>query len=154
MRTENGKPTNPSVSIFILLAVPLAIVTNLVIAAILFAIKRQFAKAFLINSILAGIIMYYLFIAGVDRHQRIRYEGWKFNISDTTFIVTHSKLDNRFWIEYSLKPGGSTSFIDGKFTDNKSNYSLTTDSTKYTIKNDFLFGFRGKDSFKLAVVKY
>jgi hypothetical protein len=95
-----------------------------------------------------------LFISGIDSHQRKRYEGWNFKIGDTTFIITHSKLDNRFWIEYSINPGGSTGFIDGKFIDNKSSYLLTSDSSKYIIKNGLLFGFRDKESLRLTKVEY
>ena len=48
---------DPSVSIGILIVVPLVIIINLIIAAVLFAVKRQYVKAFLINSIISAIIM-------------------------------------------------------------------------------------------------
>src|SRR5689334_4087603 len=78
---------DPSVSIGIFIVVPLTVIVNLIIAAILFAVKRRYSKVFLINSIISAIIMYNLFIAGIDRHQRLRYEGWKFTIKDTAFYI-------------------------------------------------------------------
>lgn len=145
---------DPSVSIGILIVVPLAIIINLIIAAVLFAVKRQYAKAFLINSIISAIIMYYLFIAGIDRHQQLRYDGWNFKIKDTTFNILHSKLDNTFSMSYSTNPGSSSSFIDGKFISKNNMYLLTTDTTNFIIKNNFFFGFRGSDSIKLTKVDY
>src|SRR5579875_2948152 len=84
---------DPSVSIGIFLVVPLAIIVNLILAAILYFVKRKYTNVFLINSVIAAVIMYYLFIAGIDRHQRQRYESWQFNLNDTTFRITNNKLD-------------------------------------------------------------
>jgi hypothetical protein len=144
-----------SVSIGILLVVPSVIVINLAFAGVLFIAKRQYAKAFLINSIISAIIMYNLFIAGIDRHQRLRYEGWKFKISDTTFNIKHSKLASTFSMTYSLNPGSTWSFIDGHFISKDDIYLLTTDTTTFTIKHNYLFGFRAKvDSIHLTKVDY
>jgi membrane protein YdbS with pleckstrin-like domain len=143
-----------SVSIGILLVVPLAIIVNLVIAGILFLVKRQYAKAFFINSIISGIIMYNLFVAGIARHQRLRYEDWNFKINDTTFDITHSKLDSSFSITYSINPGSSWSYINGRFINKNIFYLLTTDTIKFKIKNNYLFGFRNIDSIKLTKLDY
>jgi membrane protein YdbS with pleckstrin-like domain len=143
-----------SVSIGILLVVPLAIIINLIIAAILFVVKRRYAKTFLINSLISAAIMYYLFVAGINRHQRLRYEGWNFKIKDTTFNILHSKLDSTFSITYSLSPGSSWSFMDGRFITKNNSYLLTTDSTTFFIRNNFLSGFRGRDSIGLTKVDY
>ena len=146
---------DPSVSIGILLVVPLAIIVNLILAGLFYAIKRQYAKAFLINSLIAAVIMYNLFIAGIDRHQRLRYEGWNFKINDTTFNITHSKLDKTFSMTYSLNSGSSWSFIDGHFISKDDFYLLTTDTTKFTIKHNYIFDFREKgDSIHLTKVDY
>ena len=145
---------DPSVSIGILIVVPMVIIVNLILAGLFYAIKRQYSKAFLINSIISAIIMYNLFTTGIARHQRLRYEGWNFKIKDTTFNITHSKLDSTFSMTYSLNPGSSWGFIDGKFIDKSSFYLLTTDTTKFIIRNNFLFGFQNKDSIKLATIDY
>jgi hypothetical protein len=149
-----GEP-DPSVSIGIyLLFHPSVIIINLILAGLFYAIKRQYSKAFLINSIISAIIMYNLFIAGIERHQRLRYEGWKFKIKDTTFNITHSKLDSTFSMTYSLHPGSSWSFMDGRFIAKNDFYLLATDSTKFIIKRNFLSGFRGIDSIGLTKVDY
>jgi len=116
--------------------------------------KRKYSKAFLINSIISAFIMYNLFIAGVGRHQRMRYEGWNFKIKDTTFNITHSKLDSTFGITYSTNPGSSSGFIGGQFIDKKTFYLLSADTIKFTIRNNFLFGFQSNDSIKLTKIDY
>ncbi len=142
---------DPSVSIGILIVVPLVIIINLIIAAILFRIKRQYAKAFLINSIISAIIMYNLFIAGIDRHQRLRYESWQFMQNDTTYRITHNKLDSTFDFSYSTNQGSSTSLLYGQVGYSGKNYILTNDTLRLIIKNNFLFGFQSNsDSIKLT----
>ena len=148
-----GEP-EPSVALGILIVVPVVIIINLILAGLLYAIKRQYSKAFLINSVISAIIMYNLFIAGIARHQRLLYEDWNFKINDTSFKIIHSKLDSTFSITYSLSPGSSWSFIDGKFIEGTNFYLLTTDSIKLKIKNNYLFGFRNKDSIELKKHEY
>lgn len=144
---------SPSVSIGLSLLVPIVIIVNLVIASILYFTKRQYASLFVVNIIPSAMLMYYLFIAGINRHQQQRYEGWRFKIEDTTFKITHSALDSTFFIDYSTKPGSSSVFLEGKYFNNKDRYLLATDTTKYIIKNNYLFNFRG-DSIKLTKVDY
>jgi len=98
--------------------------------------------------------MYFLFLNGIDRHQYLRYESWRFNIKDTVFEITHFKLENTFSISESTNPGSSTSFLDGKFSRKDVEIYLTTDTTKYKMKNNYLYGFRNsKDSIKLTKIE-
>lgn len=144
---------DPSVSIGLLLLVPFVVVVNLIIALMFYWTKRQYSLLFIANVVPSAILMYYLFIAGIDRHQRLRYEGWSFQLKDTIYRVKHSKLDSSFYMTYSTNPGSSTGFLDGKFIDNKNYYSLTTDTTKFIIKDNYLFDFR-HDSIKLTKIDY
>ena len=57
---------DPSVTIGIIIFVPLAFIVNIIIAGILFIFKRkEYGKLFLINSIISSILMYYLFLKGI-----------------------------------------------------------------------------------------
>ena len=142
---------DPSVSIGLLLLVPLVIIINLILAAIFYATKRHYSRLFIINSFVSPVIMYLLFTQGISRHQRQRYESWQFTLSDTTFRITNNKLDSTFDISYSTNPGSSSSFIYGHVASNKNVYLLTNDTLRLLIKNNFLFGFRSSlDSIKLT----
>jgi membrane protein YdbS with pleckstrin-like domain len=145
---------DPSISIGIFIVVPMAIIINLVLAVIFYAAKRRYSKAFLINSLIAAVIMYNLFIGGINRHQRLRYESWNFKIKDTTFDITHSKFDSTFSMTYSINPGSSWGFMNGRFIDRKNSYLLSTDTTNLIIEKNFLFGFRSKGGIKLEKVDY
>jgi len=69
---------DPSVSIGILILVPLVVILNLIIALILYFMKREFVALFIVNSIISGILMFYLFGKGIDRYQNNRLESWNF----------------------------------------------------------------------------
>lgn len=145
---------DPSASIIILFLVPLIVGINLIIALILAYTKQKYIKLFVINSIIAGIIMFYLFNLGVSRHQNLRYNGWNFNIKDTTFELTINKLDTTFSMTYSLNPGSSNGYLNGTYKTNKKEFLLIADKKNFIIRNNYLFAFRQKpDSIKLTHIE-
>ena len=146
---------DPSMSIGIILVVPFVFVLNLVIAGALYLIKkRDYVQPFLVNSIVASIIMYYLFGQGIYRDQRERLESWEFVKADTTYQVIRWKKENAFSMSYSTDPGSSTEFLHGKAETKDSFYILTSDSTKYLIKDNYLIGFRAvTDTIQLEKVE-
>lgn len=145
---------DPSSSLGILLLIPFVIFINLIIALVLYFIKRQYTKAFVINSFISAVLMYFLFINAINRHQQKIVESWKFNIKDTVFTINHWKVDNTFSISESTDPGSSTGFLDGKFITRGNEHYLTTDSTKYYIKKGYFYGFRNiNDSIKLTKIE-
>lgn len=140
----------PSISIGILLLVPLLFIINLGIAGILFAAKREYASVFVVNSFISAILMYVVFTQGISRHQCQRYESWRFQLNDTTFRIDYYKPDTTFSISYSTNPGSSSSYIDGHVQRVGGDYVLSNDTLKLTIKNGYLFGFtNNRDSIKL-----
>lgn len=144
---------DPSVSILILLLVQFVVILNLIIALILYFTKQEFVSLFIINSIISGILMFYLFDMGIDQYQNERLESWEFKLQDTTFVIINWKHENSFSISESTKPGSSTSFLDGKFIKKRNSYYLTTDSTEYIIKDKYLYKFRNlRDSIELKKI--
>ena len=145
---------DPSVSIGILILVPFVVILNLIIALILYFMKREFVALFIVNSIISGIIMFYLFDKGIDRYQNNRLESWNFKLKDETYTITHWKLENTFSMSESNSPGSSAYFLEGKFIRKGDEYYLTTDSTEFIIKKGYLYKFRNKsDSIKLTKIE-
>lgn len=145
---------DPSISIALVILVPAVIIINLAIALVLYFIKREYSKVFLVNSLISAIIMYFLFLNGIERHQRLRYESWKFTKKDTIFAIIHSKIYGTFSMTESTNQGSTTEFLEGKFSRKGNEYYLISDSTKYKIKNEYLFGFRNPtDSIKLTKIE-
>ena len=148
-----SSPPDPSVSIALVIFIPLVIAINLFIALTLTLLKRRFANLFVINSLISAVLMYFIFIAGINKHQKNRLESWEFHRADTTFRITHLKKENTFTLSYSTSPGSSTSFLYGKFSYDNINVFLVSDSTKYLLRNGYLFGFRNdKDSIPLKKI--
>jgi hypothetical protein len=135
---------DPSVSIGIFLLIPFVFIINLIIGGVLFfAKKKEYSKLFFINSLLSSIIMFYLFGKGIDRHQNNRLESWEFTKADSTFRLTRWKKTNGFSMSYSLRPGSSWGFLDGKCMERNGDWYLTSDSLNMKIIDDEkLIGFR------------
>ena len=145
---------DPSVSIGILILVPLVVIFNLMIALILYFMKKEFVALFIVNSIISGILLFYLFGKGIDRYQNNRLESWNFKLKDETYTITHWKLENNFSMSESSSPGSSTYFLEGKFIKKEDEYYLTTDSTEFIIKKGYLYKFRNEsDSIKLTKIE-
>jgi hypothetical protein len=143
---------DPSISIGIFLLVPFVFIINLIIGGILYFLKKkESSKLFFINSILSSIIMFYLFGKGIDRHQNNRLESWEFIKVDSTFRLTRWKKTNKFSMSYSLNPGSSWGFLDGKCIEKNGTWHLTSDSLKMKIiDNEKLVGFRNAtDTIKM-----
>ncbi|WP_426790650.1 hypothetical protein [Sphingobacterium sp. WOUb80] len=145
---------DPGVSIGILILVPLVVILNLIIALILYFMKREFVALFIVNSIISGILICYLFGKEIDRYQNNRLESWNFKLKDETYTITHWKLENTFSMSKSSSPGSSTYFLEGKFIKKGNEYYLTTDSTEFIIKKGYLYKFRNEnDSIKLTKIE-
>lgn len=145
---------DPSISIGTVILVPFVVILNLIIALILYFMKREFVSLFLVNSIIAGILMFYLFGKGIDKYQDERLESWNFKLQNTTYDITHWKLENTFSMSESNNPGSSTVFLCGKFIKKGNEYYLTTDTTEFIIKKGYLYKFRNEsDSIKLNKIE-
>ncbi|WP_207435754.1 hypothetical protein [Sabulibacter ruber] len=134
---------DPSISIFVFISIPVVFIFNLLLAVLFYLLKKlDYAKSFLINSILASIIMGKLFGAGIDRHQRNSLESWEFTEADTTFHITRWKKESEFSFSSSTNIGSSTVFLEGRCEMKNGEFILSTASTVYKIKDDYLIGFR------------
>ena len=146
----------PSVSIAIIYLVPFVFVINLIIAGILFLMKKkEYLRLFIENSIIVYIIMFYLFGEGIDRHQNSQLESWEFQKADSTFSVIRWKKTDEFSMSYSLNPGSSWGFLDGTCKKENGNWILQTDTLTMKIdKNDNLIGFKHPtDTIRMNRVK-
>jgi hypothetical protein len=133
---------DPSVSIGILLLIPFVIIINLLIAGVLFFVKKQYAKFFLINAVISAISINFLYSEGISRHQRNRLESWEFRYNNTMYRIIHWKSEGTFSMSENFRSGSSSEFLNGKFVELNNEYYLSTDSTRYVIRNGVLYGFR------------
>ncbi|MBD0259209.1 MAG: hypothetical protein ICV83_26120 [Cytophagales bacterium] len=146
---------DPSSSLVMILLAPFVFGLNIIAVGLLCLVKqKQYIDVFLINSLISPVIMFYLFGQGVKRYQPERLESWKFTSAATTFEVTRWKKTGAFIMSYSTNPGSSSSFLDGKYEWKDGAFILTTDSTRYILKDNFLVGFpSATDSIRLKPVE-
>jgi len=136
---------DPSISIGIILLIPLVIIINLVIAGVSFLIKKkQYSKLFLYNSIIASILMFYLFGKGIDRQQNRLLQTWEFKIADSSFSLIRWKETNKFSMDYSLISGSSWSYLEGNCSLVDNDWVFNTDSLEFKIKGNQLINFRSE----------
>lgn len=148
------KAMNPdqSVTIYLIFLIPTIIAVNLMIAVILFILKKNhYSTFFLINSILSSIIMYFVFIYGMERNYNERYTDWKFNKSDTLFYITQNKKDTLIDISFKLNDPHTSYFIlSENYNSTKDGIAFHNDSINCQIIDNKLIGFRNKkDTIKL-----
>lgn len=146
----------PSASLGIILLVPFVFLVNLIIAGVLFyKKKKENGVLFLLNSVIASILMFYLFGKGIDRSQNNSFEEWEFAKADTTFFLIHYKKTDEFSMTYSLHPGSSCGYLDGKCIRENDGWILTTNSLKMKIiTNNKLVGFENVgDTIKMDKIE-
>lgn len=132
---------DPSISIFILVLIPFVIVVNLLVAGVVYYVRKQYSKFFLINTVISAVIMNYLFGEGISRRQANRLESWEFSHNNIRYQITHWKSEGEFSMSERLDPGSSIVFLKGRFVEANNEVYLTTDSTRYVIRNGILYGF-------------
>ncbi len=147
---------DPSSAIVIIILVPGALITNLIIAAVFYFFKRiQFSKIFFANSLIASIMMYILFNIGSQRYLDKRYESWSFKLSKNTYRITRQKMNNQFYILESTNPGSSWSYMDGTYKKSSNDWVLNADTLIMKItENNYLIGFPNSiDSIKMTKIR-
>lgn len=145
---------DPSVSVLSLFLVPFVVIINLIIAVAFYFFKSKNFALFVINSMISGFLMSYLFSEGIDRYQNERLESWEFKLNGITYHIIHWKTDRTFTMSKSKQAGSSTQFLEGIFSRYENGYSLTTDSTEFRIRNNYLYQFRNPaDSILLTKVE-
>lgn len=133
---------DPSGSIVLILIIPFIILVNILIAGLLWMLNKKFySKYFIINSVFASIIAYFLWPLAIQRHQDQIWEIYSFEFNQNKYIIHIYKADDTFDIYESLNSGSSWTYQDGIIKRKDLEIILITDSTKYIIKNDSLSGF-------------
>ncbi|HLA59935.1 MAG TPA: hypothetical protein VK622_14270 [Puia sp.] len=146
---------DPGVSIGIIFLVPAAFVISLIFAAFFFFAKKtpnDWYKVFLINSIIAPVIIYFAFTMAIKKTQKNTYEGWSFVNADTSYAITLTKKVRKFEITRRVKTGPTFMIKRGRYNTTQNEYELRDSSGTLYIRNNYLIGFdASSDSIKLIV---
>lgn len=142
---------DPSSSLLVIIYVPFVVLINLIVCIILAVKKKNDINIFFLNAIISGFLMYYIYSAGIDRHQNRMYEAWSFQREDTTFNITLTKADQSFDIFYSVHPGSSLGYLFGHCITRDNAKILLSDSLELMIRDGHLHGWHhSNDSILLT----
>ncbi|MCI9844874.1 hypothetical protein [Flavobacterium pectinovorum] len=134
---------DPSVAIGIIVIALFIFIVNILIAVFFLIFKKpSLTGLFVLNAFLASAISVYVFEKEMKKQSNLLSESWQFQKNDTVFSLTRWKKRNEFSMNYSLSPGSSSGFLDGKYFKENNSWILVTDSTKMKIENNVLIGFR------------
>ncbi|NET31738.1 MAG: hypothetical protein F6K19_07015 [Cyanothece sp. SIO1E1] len=134
---------DPSVSIGMIILMPFVFGINAILACIFhFLKKKEFAQLFWLNSLIASVIMFWLFKDGIRRHVDKRWESWGFYVDDKSYRLTRSKEDSTFYISIRLSSGSSQGLLSGTYYREGSGWKLKSDDHEMIIQEDRLINFK------------
>ena len=152
-----SRGADPSASIGMIFLVPAACGISLILAGFVFiAIKppNDWYRVFLINSLIAPVIIYYAFTMAIEKTQRDTYVDWRFVDADTSYSIILTKKEGDFEITRQVNTGPVWVIKQGAFYKIQSEYKLLDSTGALYIRNDYLIGFKPSgDSIKLIEVQ-
>jgi hypothetical protein len=146
------KPSS-DMTIALLFFIPAIFLINLVIASILYFIKRYYTPFFMINAFISAFMMYFFFGWYIDIDRKIHYESWDFSIDNVNYYISYPQnCDTAYWITYSTEPGwshGGKNYRGNVCVRNDTVYFTSIDSCRYYIYRDTLYNFENIEKVKV-----
>lgn len=104
------KPSD-DMTIALIFIIPAVFIANLVIACIIFFIKRYYTIFFVINAFIAPVILFLFFGIYIRINYIIYWESWNFYINENKYDISYSPFDKerKFSITYTYKDEPYTS---------------------------------------------
>ena len=128
---------------------------NLLVAGILYFIKRYYTLFFVFNAFLSSFLLYLFFVQYIEISERIGMERWEFFIDGVEYTIscpTINKEGSRYSIEYSPEPGLSIGDSNDKgiaIIRNDTVYFTAPDSTVYFIYKNYLYNYKKTGKVKV-----
>ena len=85
------QPDN-SISIALLFIISKIFLANLIIAGILYFIKKYYAIFFIINAFLSPCLLYFLFVQYIEISYRNSIDSWEFFIDNIKYTILYSNI--------------------------------------------------------------
>lgn len=133
-----------SSSLQIVVLVPGVILINLFTAIFLYFLKSVHSKLYLLNAVISGVLMGYLFLERIDEHQKLRYGRWIFMKDDRLYEIKFVNVDSTFTMNYSTHLGTTSEYLKGKMIYVDDQILLKSGTITYRVKNGYLFDFSSK----------
>jgi hypothetical protein len=134
---------DPSISIGIVLILPILFGINLIIAIMLYFLKKPISKLFFANSIICPIIFYAFWNLWFMNWAERNYVEYSFGVDNRKLEVSLSKTSEYFSIsdKSNQKNGSTTGLYFGKYEKIGDSIKLTDGEKKMYIFENKLIGF-------------
>ncbi len=133
----NLKP-DPSISIAIILIVPILFILNLIIGFTLYYLKKPLFKLFLVNSIICPLIFYAFWNLWFMNYHERNNTVYKFALKNTVYELSIGKNDNYFYLSDENDNGR---VYVGKYENLEDSIILNDPEVKMYITNGKLYKF-------------
>ncbi|WP_405567140.1 hypothetical protein [Polaribacter sp. Asnod6-C07] len=134
---------DPSISIGIVLIIPILFGINLILGIIFYLLKKPLSKIFFVNSIVCPLIFYAFWNLWFMNWAERNYEEYSFGIDNRKLEVSLSKTSDYFSISDNTnqKNGTTTGLYFGKYERIGDSIKLTDGKYKMFIFENKLIGF-------------
>jgi hypothetical protein len=132
---------DPSVSIGLILFVPMLIGINLILALILYFIKKPYSKLFAFNAVFCSIIFYLFWNGWYDGYAERYNTVYKFSINDIVYELSIGKNDEYF---YLCDENNNGRVYVGKYERKGDSLILKDNKAEMYVIENKLYGFPEK----------
>ena len=145
------KPSEASQTMYLILfMIPIIFSANLIIAGIVYFIKKYYTPFFIFNSFLSSIILYLFFTLYTEIEIRKEYEEWGFKIDKVYYYISHTLEDNNYRTLVSCGKGCFYGYDRGTVKkQNDTIYFFSVDSAQYYIYKNYLYNFKNIEKIKV-----
>ncbi len=143
---------DPSVGIGLIILVPFVFLINAIVACIFHVFKwKEYAQLFWLNSLIATVMMFFLFQDGIRRNVDRSWESWVFYEKGQKYILDRSKRDSTFYISLRSSPNSSQGYMSGTYNRKGSGWRLKSEDHEMMIQEDRLINFKNdRDTIPLV----
>ena len=140
-------------SLVLIYAIPFLFLVNLVIAVIIFFIKKYYTPFFILNAFLSSIMLFCFFVLYTKIDIKKDYTSWNFRIDNINYEISYSSFHdaNNYWAGIVHGDGFYQGYDMGKVKkQNDTIYFFSKDSSeRYYIYKDYLYNFKGIDKIRI-----
>ncbi|MHC5310108.1 hypothetical protein ACYSNM_08555 [Myroides sp. LJL116] len=144
-----------STSIALVYLIPITVIINLFIVAILYSmkVKKGIIGLFLINSVLCALLTFILFTVVVnidqDKQQRSILEQYRFEVEKETYEIKYFRKDKIFEVNKRVNQHFTVKVMSGNVDSINGELKLRDNTILITIKDGRVYGFQENESYKL-----
>ena len=149
---------NDSSSIALIILIPIVFLANLIIAGVMYFIKRYYTQFFLLNAFISSFIFFFFFYCYIKTGSivsKINREDYQFIMDNKSYNISYHTKDTNYYMFVSSCSGeGFLNLYDQGIVkkQNDTIYFFSVDSNQYYIYKDCIYNFKDFEKIKVKKV--